>query len=331
MARVQQSADRVADVDALRSLAEAASQGSYVKPRILAPGGEIRIRQGRHPVVERMLPEGTFIANDTCLDQKENRIAIITGPNMAGKSTYMRQVAVLTLMAQAGSFVPAAEASISVADRIFTRVGASDDLAGGQSTFMMEMSEVSNILRHATAKSLLILDEIGRGTSTYDGLSIAWAVVEYISDRKIIGAKTLFATHYHELTELEGQLPGIKNYCVAVKESGDDILFLHRIHEGRGNQSYGIEVAKLAGLPRWVLGRAKEILSELLDRGVSQQASQIIARQSVEEAQMSLFAQIPEEPDVIQELKELDINGVTPMEALQILYRLQQRAKGNPQ
>ena len=234
-------------------------------------------------------------------------------------------------MAQAGSFVPAAEASISVADRIFTRVGASDDLAGGQSTFMMEMSEVSNILRHATAKSLLILDEIGRGTSTYDGLSIAWAVVEYISDRKIIGAKTLFATHYHELTELEGQLPGIKNYCVAVKESGDDILFLHRIHEGRGNQSYGIEVAKLAGLPRWVLGRAKEILSELLDRGVSQQASQIIARQSVEEAQMSLFAQIPEEPDVIQELKELDINGVTPMEALQILYRLQQRAKGNPQ
>ena len=327
MARIQKTAAQVAVIDALRSLGEAACLGGYVKPEILPPGGEIRIRQGRHPVVEKMLPEGSFIANDTYLDNKESRIAVITGPNMAGKSTYMRQTAVITLMAQAGSFVPAAEAQISVTDRIFTRVGASDDLAGGQSTFMMEMSEVSNILRHATSKSLLILDEIGRGTSTYDGLSIAWAVVEYISDKKVIGAKTLFATHYHELTELEGQLDGVKNYCVAVKESGDDIIFLHKIHEGKGNQSYGIEVAKLAGLPRWVLGRAKEILHELLERGVGEQASQIVARQSVEEDQISLFSLVPEEPSVVQELLDLDINGVTPMEALQILYRLQQKAK----
>jgi DNA mismatch repair protein MutS len=326
MVRIQKTAAEVAVVDALRSLAEAACQGGYVKPRIQPAGGAITIRQGRHPVVEKMLPEGSFIANDTELDTRDHRIAVITGPNMAGKSTYMRQVAILTLMAQIGSFVPAAEAEISVTDRIFTRVGASDDLAGGQSTFMMEMSEVSNILRHATGKSLLILDEIGRGTSTYDGLSIAWAVVEYISDKKIIGAKTLFATHYHELTELEGQLDGVKNYCVAVKESGEDILFLHKIHEGKGSQSYGIEVAKLAGLPRWVLGRAKEILGELLERGAGREAAQLVARQSVEEEQISLFSQVPEEKSVLEELQELDINGITPMEALQILYRLQNKA-----
>ena len=327
MARIQETADLVATVDAIYSLAEAATRGGYVKPEITEPGGPITIRQGRHPVVEKMLPEGSFISNDTELDNDGNRVAIITGPNMAGKSTYMRQVALLVLMAQAGSFIPAQSASISVTDRIFTRVGASDDLAGGRSTFMMEMSEVSNILRHATSKSLLILDEIGRGTSTYDGLSIAWAVVEYISDKKTVGAKTLFATHYHELTELEGQLPGVRNYCVAVKESADGILFLHKIREGKGNQSYGIEVAKLAGLPRWVLGRAKEILDELTERGLSQQAAQIAARTGVEAEQIDLFEQIERTPDVVKQLLALNVDSMTPLEAMQALYSLQKQAK----
>ncbi len=327
MARIQRTAELVAQADALHSLAEAATRGGYVKPEITEPGGPIVIRQGRHPVVEKMLPEGNFIANDTDLNQNDKRVAILTGPNMAGKSTYMRQVALLTLMAQAGSFLPAEYASISVTDRIFTRVGASDDLAGGRSTFMMEMSEVSNILRHATSKSLLILDEIGRGTSTYDGLSIAWAVVEYISDRKTVGAKTLFATHYHELTSLEGQLPGVKNYCVAVKESGEDVLFLHKIREGCGNQSYGIEVAKLAGLPRWVLNRAKEILDELTAQGLSRQAAEIAAKSAADAEQIDLFEQIERTPDVVRQLLELDINTMTPMEALQTLYSLQKQAK----
>lgn len=327
IARVQKTANDVAVVDAIYSLGEAAVRGGYIKPQVTEPGGPITIKAGRHPVVEKMLPEGKFIANDTEMNNGDRRVAIITGPNMAGKSTYMRQVAILTLMAQAGSFIPAESASISVTDRIFTRVGASDDLAGGRSTFMMEMSEVSNILRHATSKSLLILDEIGRGTSTYDGLSIAWAVAEYIADKKTVGAKTLFATHYHELTELEGQIPGVRNYCVAVKESGEDILFLHKIREGKGNQSYGIEVAKLAGLPRWVLTRAKEILDELNERGLSQQAAKIAAKTKVEPEQIDLFAQIERTPDVVKQLLNLDINTMTPMEAMQTLYSLQKQAK----
>lgn len=341
MVRVQRTADAVAELDALRSLGEAAYRNHYVKPEILPAGGEIEITNGRHPIVEQMLPENAFIANDTYLSQNEDRIAIITGPNMAGKSTYMRQVAIIVLMAQIGCFVPADFARISIADRIFTRVGASDDLARGQSTFMVEMSEVSNILRHATSSSLLILDEIGRGTSTFDGLSIAWAVVEYISDKKIIGAKTLFATHYHELTQLEGQLPGIRNYCVAIKESGDDVIFLHKIHQGSGNQSYGIEVAKLAGLPAWVLERAHEILDDLLGRDIAKKASQIVARQQValqtetDSEQISLF--MPAEPEngdgalsdavvqILNEIKTEDLNRLTPLEAMQLLDDWQKR------
>ncbi len=332
MFRIQQSADAVADLDAIRSLADTAYRYGYVKPEILPPGGPIDIRDGRHPVVEQMLPENSFIANDTLMDQEDERIAIITGPNMAGKSTYMRQVAAICLMAQIGSYVPAVSARISIADRIFTRVGASDDLARGQSTFMVEMSEVSNILRHATRNSLLILDEIGRGTSTFDGLSIAWAVVEYISDPKVIGAKTLFATHYHELTQLEGQLKGVKNYCVTIKENGDSVVFLHKIQRGSGDQSYGIEVAKLAGLPHWVLDRAHSILAELLGRDVVKKASEIKVVQSVDPMQENLFDSVSEASpaadgsrQVVEELKNLDVNRLTPLEAMQLIYDWQQK------
>ncbi len=331
MTRIQKTADDIAQMDVLRSLGEAAYRNQYCKPEILQnKKGVLEIRQGRHPVVEKMLPDEAFIPNDTYLDTKEDRIAIITGPNMAGKSTYMRQVAIIQLMAQIGSFVPASSASISIADRIFTRVGASDDLAGGQSTFMVEMSEVSNILRHATSSSLLILDEIGRGTSTFDGLSIAWAVAEYISDKKIIGAKTLFATHYHELTELEGQLSGVKNYCVAIKESGEDIIFLRKIHRGSGDQSYGIEVAKLAGLPGWVVKRAQEILEELLQKDVAKKASNIRAKKQVEEdpLQISLFGSGDSEKEaLLDELRGLSVMEMTPLQAMQTLYDLQNKAK----
>ncbi len=331
MTRIQKTADDIAQMDVLRSLGEAAYRNQYCKPEILQnKKGVLEIHQGRHPVVEKMLPDEAFIPNDTYLDTKEDRIAIITGPNMAGKSTYMRQVAIIQLMAQIGSFVPASSASISIADRIFTRVGASDDLAGGQSTFMVEMSEVSNILRHATSSSLLILDEIGRGTSTFDGLSIAWAVAEYISDKKIIGAKTLFATHYHELTEMEGQLSGVKNYCVAIKESGEDIIFLRKIHRGSGDQSYGIEVAKLAGLPGWVVKRAQEILEELLQKDVAKKASNIRAKKQVEEdpLQISLFGSGDSEKEaLLDELRGLPVMEMTPLQAMQTLYDLQNKAK----
>ena len=331
MTRIQKTADDIAQMDVLRSLGEAAYRNQYCKPEILHnKKGVLEIHQGRHPVVEKMLPDEAFIPNDTYLDTKDDRIAIITGPNMAGKSTYMRQVAIIQLMAQIGSFVPASSASISIADRIFTRVGASDDLAGGQSTFMVEMSEVSNILRHATSASLLILDEIGRGTSTFDGLSIAWAVAEYISDKKIIGAKTLFATHYHELTELEGQLSGVKNYCVAIKESGEDIIFLRKIQRGSGDQSYGIEVAKLAGLPGWVVKRAQEILEELLQKDVAKKASNIKATKQVEEdpLQISLFGSGDSEKEaLLEELKGLSVMEMTPLQAMQTLYDLQNKAK----
>ena len=256
--RIQQTAKAIANLDVLVSLALVAEQNNYVRPAI-NQDGVIDIKEGRHPVVEKVINNDSFVANDTYLDQKKQRISIITGPNMAGKSTYMRQTALIVLMAQIGSFVPAFRANIGVVDRIFTRVGASDDLASGQSTFMVEMTEVANILRNATKNSLLILDEIGRGTSTFDGLSIAWAVVEHIADPKQIGAKTLFATHYHELTELEGKLEGVHNYCIAVKENGDDIVFLRKIVPRGADKSYGIAVAKLAGLPDEVIDRANRI------------------------------------------------------------------------
>ena len=272
--RIQKTAKAVAALDAFASLALVAERNNYVRPKINEKG-VIDIKEGRHPVVERMIPNEMFISNDTYLDDKKHRISIITGPNMAGKSTYMRQTALIALMAQIGSFVPAKSANIGLSDRIFTRVGASDDLASGQSTFMVEMTEVANILRNATSKSLLILDEIGRGTSTFDGLSIAWAVIEYISDSRLLGAKTLFATHYHELTELEGKIDSVNNYCIAVKEKGDDIVFLRKIVKGGADKSYGIQVAKLAGVPESVILRAKEIVSELSEADITTRVKDI--------------------------------------------------------
>lgn len=298
--------------------------------------GVIDIKEGRHPVVEKMIPNDMFISNDTYLNDKKDRIAIITGPNMAGKSTYMRQTALIVLMAQIGSFVPADKADIGLVDRIFTRVGASDDLASGQSTFMVEMTEVANILRNATSKSLLILDEIGRGTSTFDGLSIAWAVIEHISNSKLLGAKTLFATHYHELTELEGKIDNVNNYCIAVKENGDDIIFLRKIVKGGADKSYGIQVAKLAGVPESVTDRAKEIVEELVQTDITSRIKDIAVLgapkpkakkyDDVDLAQMSLFDTVKDD-DVLKELKELDLGNLTPIEALNTLYQLQNKLK----
>ena len=293
-------------------------------------------KHGRHPVVEKMITNDMFIENDTYLDQHKNRISIITGPNMAGKSTYMRQTALIVLMAQIGSFVPAQTANIGIVDRIFTRVGASDDLASGQSTFMVEMNEVANILRNATAKSLLILDEIGRGTSTFDGLSIAWAVVEHISNPKLLGAKTLFATHYHELTELEGKLDSVNNYCIAVKEKGDDIVFLRKIVKGGADRSYGIQVAKLAGLPDSVIERAKEIAEQLLANDITDTVKNISVDNGhkhkkehldeVDMTQISLFDTVKDD-DIIDELRSIDIGNMTPLDALNKLYQLQNKVK----
>lgn len=328
MERVQKTADAVAKLDVLTSLALVAEQNHYVRPT-LNKKGIIDIKDGRHPVVEKMMANDMFIANDTFLDNSKNRLSVITGPNMAGKSTYMRQTALIVLMAQIGSFVPAKSARIGLVDRIFTRVGASDDLASGQSTFMVEMSEVANILRNATKQSLLILDEIGRGTSTFDGLSIAWAVVEYISNSKLLGAKTLFATHYHELTELEGKIAGVNNYCIAVKEQGDDIVFLRKIIKGGADKSYGIQVAKLAGVPEVVITRAKEIAAQLNDNDMLQKAKEMDGY--VEEAQqLSFFDQIDparQPHPVVLELRDVDISNMTPMEAMNYLYELQERAK----
>ena len=276
-----------------------------------------------------------FVANDTYLDNAGSRISIITGPNMAGKSTYMRQSALIVLMAQIGSFVPAKSAKIGLVDRIFTRVGASDDLASGQSTFMVEMSEVANILRNATSNSLLILDEIGRGTSTFDGLSIAWAVVEHISNPKLLGAKTLFATHYHELTELEGILNSVNNYCIAVKEKGDDIVFLRKIVKGGADKSYGIQVAKLAGVPESVIGRAKEIVQELSEHDITISVQNVSAESGkkkkerldeVDLEQMSLMDTLGDDA-IINELRELDLSNLTPIEAMNRLYALQNKVK----
>ena len=336
--RVQKAAKIIADLDALASLAYVAEKNHFVRPSINTEG-RIDIKEGRHPVVEKVLDNDSFITNDTVLDNDLNRVTIITGPNMAGKSTYMRQVALIVLMAQIGSYVPAASADIGIVDRIFTRVGASDDLASGQSTFMVEMSEVANILRNATANSLLILDEIGRGTSTYDGLSIAWAVVEYISSSDLLGAKTLFATHYHELTELEGKLPGVNNYCISVKESGDDIVFLRKIIKGGADKSYGIQVAKLAGVPEVVLSRAKEISAELSEHDINITAAADIMPKVLEDTgkgkkgkskdtagQMSLFGNV-EESSVVADIKALDLSNMTPMKALLYLSDLQERLK----
>ncbi len=338
MERIQKTAKAVAKLDVLASLSLVAERNHYVRPAINEKGN-IDIREGRHPVVEQMLTGELFIANDTHLDNKKHCVSVITGPNMAGKSTYMRQVALIVLMAQIGSFVPAASANIALVDRIFTRVGASDDLASGQSTFMVEMNEVANILRNATSKSLLILDEIGRGTSTFDGLSIAWAVIEHISNKKLLGAKTLFATHYHELTELEGKMSNVNNYCIAVKEKGDDIVFLRKIIKGGADKSYGIQVAKLAGVPDIVIDRAKEILSQLGDNDILERVQNIaIAHTShenrqkpvkydeVDISQMSLFDTVKDE-DVIDELQQIDISNLTPLDALNTLYRLQNRLK----
>lgn len=361
--RIQQTAKAIAQLDVFASLAYVAEHNNYVEPNINTKG-TIHIKNGRHPVVEKMMTNDMFVSNDTFLDNKENRVSIITGPNMAGKSTYMRQSALIVLMAQIGSFVPADSADIGIVDRIFTRVGASDDLASGQSTFMVEMTEVANILRNATKNSLLILDEIGRGTSTFDGLSIAWAVVEHISNTSILGAKTLFATHYHELTELEGRLEGVNNYCIAVKEQGDDIVFLRKIVKGGADKSYGIQVAKLAGVPNSVLKRASEIVAELSGNDLVLKAKNLSSpEQNQEEAyqqtellmdyflsnndlhnnnhgktkgsksnshkdmdQLSLFSVCGNE-DIIAELREIDLSRITPIDALNKLYQLQTKIK----
>lgn len=326
--RVKQTAYCLAEIDVLCSLAEAADRENYCRPEVNGEG-IIHIIGGRHPVVEKMLETGAFVPNETLLDMDENRLSIITGPNMAGKSTYMRQVALIVLMAQIGSFVPADTAAIGIADRIFTRVGASDDLAAGQSTFMVEMTEVANILENATPRSLLILDEIGRGTSTFDGLSIAWSVVEYISDTEKVGSRTLFATHYHELTELEGHLTGIKNYCVAVKEKGDDIIFLRKIIRGGADGSYGIQVAKLAGVPRIVTERAKELLKELEAADISKHRAK--RRKLPLDGQVELFVVDGNDDkvgkEVLEDLKSIDVSTITPLDAMNTLYNLQQKAR----
>ncbi len=333
--RILKSAGIVAMADAYASLGYVASANNYVRPNVNEKG-IIDIKDGRHPVVEQLTKDEMFVSNDTYLDNSSNRISVITGPNMAGKSTYMRQVALIVLMAQIGSFVPASKANIGIVDRIFTRVGASDDLASGRSTFMVEMTEVANILRNATPKSLLILDEIGRGTSTFDGLSIAWAVIEYISNTKLLGAKTLFATHYHELTELEGKIPSVNNYCIAVKEQKGNIVFLRKIVRGGADRSYGIAVAKLAGLPESVISRANELVAQLSENDISAsvrmiasttEKKQILKKSDdVDRGQMSLFDTISDE-EIISELMELDCNNMTPMEALNALGMLQSKLK----
>jgi DNA mismatch repair protein MutS len=360
VSRIQSTAKSIAKIDVFTSLALVAERNNFIRP-LMNEEGVIDIKDGRHPVVERMISNDMFVANDTYLDNKDKRISIITGPNMAGKSTYMRQTALIVLMAQVGSFVPASFANIGIVDRIFTRVGASDDLASGQSTFMVEMTEVANILRNATKNSLLILDEIGRGTSTFDGLSIAWAVVEHISNPKLLGAKTLFATHYHELTELEGKLDSVNNYCIAVKEHGEDIVFLRKIVKGGADKSYGIQVAKLAGVPDSVLKRASEIVEELSQNDIIEKAKAIadshnsqgskiditFAKDTVAEEDNETFinhkvkkkqTDIPnqlsffnfgeiENPyeDIVKELKAFNLNNITPIEAMKYLYDLQQK------
>ncbi len=343
--RIQTAARAVARLDAMISLANVASKQNYVRPTMNTTG-KIEITDGRHPVIEKMI--GQFIPNDVLLDEDAHRMNIITGPNMAGKSTYMRQTALIALMAQMGSFVPAKRADISICDRIFTRVGASDDLASGQSTFMVEMTEVANIIRNASRKSLIILDEIGRGTSTFDGLAIAWSVAEHIANKKNIGAKTLFATHYHELSELEGSLDGVNNYCVSVKEQGEDIVFLRKIIKGGADKSYGIQVAKLAGVPEEVLVRARELVEELSGADIAVRAKKIAKnlsetkpRSDGNHFQTDMFdylnSRISEleeqrgmsknEADVLKDIETLDIHKITPMEAMNILYGMKEKLR----
>lgn len=372
--RIQKTARAVAAVDVFASLSYVAEHNQFVRPAINTEG-VLKIREGRHPVVENMMQDGLFIPNDTKLDEKENRVAIITGPNMAGKSTYMRQCALIVLMAQIGSFVPAASADIGIVDRIFTRVGASDDLASGKSTFMIEMNEVANILRNATSHSLLILDEIGRGTSTFDGLSIAWAVVEYVANPNKIGARTLFATHYHELTELEGKIPGVNNYCIAVRERGDDIVFLRKIIRGGADRSYGIQVARLAGVPEEVLRRADELAAQLAGSDITSAIKEVAGDGEEDggphgktcppkpepaiteetgsgqyelenpgidgDGQFSFFRPDGEakkeeakrakaekkNESVLRELKNTDLTRITPIDAMNLLYRLQNKVQ----
>lgn len=329
ISRIQTTAHAIATLDVLCSLAAVAEKNRYVMPTV-DMSDVIKIKDGRHPVVESIKNSAVFIPNDTELDCGERQIAIITGPNMAGKSTYMRQTALIVIMAQMGGFVPAASAEIGIVDNIFTRVGASDDLSAGQSTFMVEMSEVAYILDNATAKSLIILDEIGRGTSTFDGLSIAWSVVEHIADKRKCGAKTLFATHYHELTELEEKIPNVKNYCIAVKKHGDDITFLRKIIRGGADGSYGIEVAALAGVKKDVTRRAKEILSALEERDgerrPKEKKASAAATEKHDDGQLSLIGM--EENEVLSELRGLDLDSMSPMEALTRLYALKAKAQG---
>ena len=319
--RLQKSADIISTLDVLSALSTVAEDMNYVCP-IVDNGGEIDIKEGRHPVIEKMIDTGSFVANDTYLNKDTDRFSIITGPNMAGKSTYMRQVALITLMAQIGSFVPASYAKIGIVDKIFTRVGASDDLSMGQSTFMVEMMEVANILKEATSNSLIILDEIGRGTSTYDGLSIAWAVVEHITDKTKCGAKTLFATHYHELTELETKLEGVKNYSIAVKEKGEDVIFLRKIIPGGTDESYGIHVAKLAGVPQAVVKRSNEILRSL------ERKSMLTGQKKTEnkgqtEGQLDFFNY--KLAEIAHEIDKMNLNEMTPIDALNTLIKIKEK------
>ena len=320
--RLQKSASIIATLDCLCSLAQVAEDFNYCRPQVV-DDGEIYIKDGRHPVIEKMISSGSFVQNDTYLNNTTNRLAILTGPNMAGKSTYMRQVALITLMAQIGSFVPASYAKIGIVDKIFTRVGASDDLSMGQSTFMVEMMEVASILRDATKKSLVILDEIGRGTSTYDGLSIAWAIAEYISDKEKCGAKTLFATHYHELTELENKLEGVKNYSIAVKEKGEDIIFLRKIVEGGTDESYGVHVAKLAGVPQIVTKRANEILKGLERKNLLNQKSLEKENKRAVSGQFDMFNF--KLAEIAHEIDKINVNELTPIEALNTLMKIKEK------
>ncbi len=323
---IQQNATAIKTLDAVLSLAKVAREYGYVKPEI-ADDGVVSIRNGRHPLVERMQTDTPFVPNDALLDGDANRMLIVTGPNMAGKSTYMRQVAQIVVMAHVGSFVPADNAHICLCDRVFTRIGASDDLAGGQSTFMVEMSETANILRNATDKSLVILDEIGRGTSTFDGLSIAWAVVEYMLDQKKCGAKTLFATHYHELSELEGRFEGVKNYCITVLERGEDVIFLRKIQPGGADKSYGVHVARLAGIPASVVARAHEIQARLEVSDINQEtiSQNILEKKKKADRQTDLFHL--REDELVEELKNMDVLSITPMDALNALFTLREKAR----
>ena len=318
--RIQQTANIISIIDVLTSFAEISSDYNYVMP-IVDESGEIDIKEGRHPVIEKMLPKNEFVANDTYLNNDEDRFSIITGPNMAGKSTYMRQVALITIMAQIGCFVPASYAKIGIVDKVFTRVGASDDLSMGQSTFMVEMSEVATILKNATKNSLVILDEIGRGTSTYDGLAIAWAVVEYMSNKEKIGCKTLFATHYHELTELENKIEGVKNYSVAVKEKGENVIFLRKIVKGGTDESYGIHVAKLAGVPQTIIKRSNEIL-RTLERKVKIN-SEPKENKKIVSGQLDMYNY--KLADIAHELDKINLNELTPIDALNILVKIKEK------